>query len=237
MNYTIITDEKLFFDFIEWLPELQDNECYYLCLFARSKYVKNTDGTNKFPHIKTDKNQLKRFTVSRKSYIYDKIRQLEVSVGAYKTKNNADVPQEALALYITPNPRNQKQAMFHLMRRLIDIQQCQAINYNIHAEALSDIQKSCSRKVFFDFDIDCDNAEELVKSKLDFNKINRDCVNLLKTRGGLHILIELQKISDEFKKSWYLYMTQNFDSDIRGDNMIPFQGTYQGGFTPYLLKF
>lgn len=235
MNYEIIKDEKLLRQFIEWLPELQDNECYYLCLFARSKYAKNEDGSNKFPHIKTDKAQLKRFTVSKKEFIYDKIRQLEVAIGAYKTKDGADIPQESLALYITPNPRNQETAMFSLMKRFIDIQQCKGLNYNIHAEALSAIQKTCSRKVFFDFDIDLDNAEEVVKSKLDYTKINKDCVNLLKTRGGLHILIELNKVAVEFKKTWYLYMTSNFDIDIKGDNMIPVQGTYHGGFIPHLI--
>ena len=237
MNYEIIKDEKLFNDFIKWLPDLQDNECYYLCLFARSKYVKNEDGSNKFPHIKTDKNQLKRFIVSDKKFIYDKVRQLEVAVGAYKTKDGMDIPQESLALYITPNPRNQQQAMFTLMKRLIDIQQCKGVNFNIHAESLSAIQKSCSRKVYFDLDIDCENSEEIVKSKLDFTKINKDCINILKTRGGIHILVELSKILPEFKKTWYLYMTQNFEIDIKGDNMIPFQGTYQGGFIPYLINF
>ena len=97
MNYTVITDEQLLKDFIQWLPELKDNECYYLCLFARSKYAKNEDGTNKFPHIKTDKAQLKRFVATRKEYIIDKIRQLEVKLGAYKTKDGDDIPQEALA--------------------------------------------------------------------------------------------------------------------------------------------
>lgn len=237
MNYEIIKDEKLLKDFIKWLPELNNNECYYLSLFARSKYAKNIDGTNKFPHIKTDKAQLKRFTVSNKDLIYDKIKQLEVQIGAYKTKDGNDIPQESLALYITPNPRNQQTAMFNLMKRLIDIQQCKGLNYNIHAEAISAIQKSCSRKIFTDFDIDLDNAEDFVKSKLDYSKINNECVNILKTRGGIHILIELDKVAYEFKKTWYLHLTTNFNIDIKGDNMIPVQGTYQGGFIPHFISF
>jgi len=236
MNYEIIKDEVLLRNFIAWLPELRDNECYYLCLFSRSKYAKNEDGSNKFPHIKTDKNQLKRFTVSKKDRIYDKIRQLEVAVGAYKTKDGMNIPQESLALYITPNPRNQEQAMFTLMKKLIDIQQCKGINYNIHAESLSAIQKSCSRKVYFDLDLDSNDAENIVRNTLDYSKINKDCIHVLKTRGGVHLLIELEKVAVEFRKSWYLYMTSNFRIDIKGDNLIPVPGTYQGGFIPRFIN-
>lgn len=236
MNYTVITDEQLLKDFIQWLPELKDNECYYLCLFARSKYAKNEDGTNKFPHIKTDKAQLKRFVATRKEYIIDKIRQLEVKSGAYKTKDGDDIPQEALALYINVSPRNQYNAMFTLMKKLIDIQESQGINFNIHSEALSAIQKSGKNKKYFDFDLDGDNMEEKVSKALDYTKINKDCLNFLKTRGGMHILVELNKIAPEFKNTWYNYMTSNFEVDIKGDNMIPVPGTYQGGFTPHFIN-
>jgi len=235
-NYTVITDEELLSNFVNWLPELKDNECYYLCLFARSKYAKNEDGANKFPHIKTDKAQLKRFVATRKEYIIDKIRQLEVKLGAYKTKDGDDVPQEALALYINVSPRNQWQAMFILMKKLIDIQESQAINFNIHSEALSAIQKSGRKKKYFDFDLDGDDMEEKVKTSLDYNKINKDCLSFLKTRGGMYILVELEKISPEFKNTWYNYMTSNFEVDIKGDNMIPVPGTYQGGFTPHFIN-
>ena len=231
MNYKVITDEKLLDEFIEWLPELQDNECYYLCLFARSKYCKNEDGTNKFPHIKSDKSQLKRFVATNKNWIKHKIRQLEVAEGAYTGKHDIAIPQEGLALYITPNPRSMERAMFTLMRRLIDIQQCKGENYNINSEALSAIQKSPSRKVYFDLDLD-----DIKIIRIDGTKINKDCLHFLETRGGLHILVELGKVAPEFKKTWYQYMTKNFNIDIKGDCMIPVPGTYQGGFTPKFIK-
>lgn len=238
MNYTIITDEAVLNDFVEnWLPELKVNECYYFCLFARSKYAKNEDGTNKFPHIKTDKAQLKRFVATRKEYIINKIKQLEVKIGAYKTKDGEGVPQEALALYVNPGPRNQKTAMFTLMRRLIDIQACNGDGFNIHAEALSAIQKSKSKTAFIDFDIDSENAEKEVFGKIDFTKINRDAVHFLKTRGGLHILIETSKVEKHLSKTWYQYFTKTFQIDVKGDCMIPVPGTFQGGFTPRFINY
>ena len=83
MNYKIITNEKKLRDFIEWLPNLEPNEKYYVSLFARKKYSSDIKSN--------DKTQLKRF-VSDKERMFDKIKQLECEVGAYKLK---DAPQES----------------------------------------------------------------------------------------------------------------------------------------------
>ena len=56
------------------------------------------------------------------------------------------------------------------------------------------------------------------------------------TRGGFHLMIELAKIDKRFEKTWYKNMNEMDGIDIKGDNMIPIPGTYQGGFTPYLIK-
>lgn len=236
MNYEIIKDEQKLKEFVDWLPELEENECYYICLFARSKYVKNEDGSNKFPHIKTDKAQLKRVTVHKKSLLIDKIRQMECAFGSYKTKDGEDIPQEALALYITPNPRHQQKAMYQLMKRLIDMQIAKSSGFNIHAEAMSAIQKSKSRTVYIDFDFDKeDTSFEDIKIMVS-NHINLDAVTFLKTRGGFHILVSPEKVDSYHRNKFYQGLNSIDEIDQSGDGMIPVPGCTQGNFIPHFLK-
>lgn len=230
MNYEIITDRAALIDFIDnFLPELNSDETYYCCLFARSKYAKNVDGSNKFPHIKTDKSQLKRFT-AKKEHLLNKIEQLECKFGAYKTKDGDPVPQEALALYITPNPRSMRRGLFTLTRKLTDILETAGTGYNIHQEALSAIQKAKSHTHFVDFDID---------EELDFDILNSilpsTAYNVLQTRGGYHVLVKPTEATSHNKK-WHPQITDKLNVDINGDNMIPVPGTHQGGYTPKFIK-
>ena len=119
INYQIIKDKNKLIDFIDWLPNLEPNETYYLCLFARSKYCKDELGNNLFPHINSDREQMARF-LCKKEDLFDKIKQLECEVGSYKRKGES-VPQDSLALYITANPRSYKKATKTTIVKLLDI--------------------------------------------------------------------------------------------------------------------
>lgn len=230
-NYTVITDQNEFNNFINnVLPELKQDECYYACLFARSKYAKNEDGSNKFPHIKTDKSQLKRFTFRKKEDLYWKLKQLEAPIGAYRTKDNEAIPQEALAVYLTINPRNQQKALTNLLKQIANIIDSKGIGINIHQEAISCIQRSKSRTVYVDFDID---TKDVDLSLLN-NIIPEDSYKILETRGGYHILVKPELATKI--KTWYPTLQTTFNVDQNGDNMIPVPGTYQGGFTPKIIK-
>lgn len=83
MNYQIIKDSRSLIDFINWLPELQPHETYYLSLLARNKYI-----PAEYRFIKKDKLSLKRVTAT-KDLIYTKIRQMEVEYGAYSFEGGA----------------------------------------------------------------------------------------------------------------------------------------------------
>ena len=110
-NYSVIADREKLDAFIAWLPELKPSEVYYCSLMARNKYAKDSG----IGHIASDKKQCKRFT-SVKDRLVEKLWQLETEVGSYTVKSGLVVPQEALAAYITVNPRDTVKATRHALR-------------------------------------------------------------------------------------------------------------------------
>lgn len=226
-SYKIITDREAFTAFLNWLPELEENEQYYCCLFARKKYCNDVIKSN-------DKTQLRRFTASSRVHLYRKIVQLEIPIGNWFLKNEV-VPQESLVLYIMPNPRNMKTATLEMGKKCWDL--INSNNYNLHAEAMSCIQRSKSRTVFVDFDIDTKDVN-LFSLKSIFP--SDDCYHIIETRGGYHILVDLREVN-KYKNdlpgwNWHGAICKAFDVDQSGDQMIPVPGTIQGGFTPRFIE-
>ncbi|MES2133843.1 MAG: hypothetical protein V4506_15940 [Bacteroidota bacterium] len=224
MNYKVITDEHALKDFIDWLPDCNEHEQYYVSLLARSKYLSVDSG------IKADKQQLKRFT-SKKESLLDKIRQLECALGTYK-QGNTPIPQEALALYITINPRDLWKATYaSLVNFAKHIQEAHS-TINPHQEVMSEIQKSCSNKYYMDIDVDIKDPSILEQIK---TFVNPSCITILETRGGYHVLIKMSEIEESLKKTWYTNIMKIPGIDQSGDNMIPVPGCSQGGFTPHFI--
>ena len=224
MNYKVINDEQLLKDFIAWLPECNEQEQYYISLLARSKYLSGDAA------IKSDKQQLKRFT-SRKDMMFDKIRQLECAAGSYRQNGNA-IPQEALALYITVNPRDLWKATYSSLVNFAKKIQAGHNSINPQQEAMNEIQVSCSNKYYIDVDVDIKDPQILKQIK---GFINPSCLTVLETRGGYHVLVKVSEIDPSYKKSWYNNIMNLAGIDQSGDNLIPVPGCTQGGFTPYFI--
>lgn len=233
-NYQIIKDETALREFIEWLPELEPGEVYYVSLIARSKYTRDLPPEMQIPHVRSDKAQLKRFT-STKETLFDKIRQLECPIGCYKHRETL-IPQESLAVYITPNPRSLEKAMHASLVKFSQLLTKEYGGWNPHQEVMSEIQKARSRRVFSDFDFDIDDPTQIIDAIRNNNLINLDACHFLMTRGGFHLLVELSKLKDEFKSSWFNNISKIAKVDVSGDNMIPIPGCIQGGVVPKLLK-
>jgi hypothetical protein len=226
MNYQIIKDQDMLQQFIAWLPDLEEGETYYVSLLARSKY---TDA------VKSDKQQLKRFT-SRKEDLFSKIRQLECPVGAYTQKGNP-IPQEALAIYITPNPRSMYDATFSALTSLVKCIQTKQRNHNPHQEVMSEIQRSKSRSCFVDFDIDYKEdgyLDSYLKNWVAACTGPNAEVSFVETRGGFHILVAPHSIDAAYQKTWYQALAKHEHVDQTGDLLIPIPGCTQGDFSPIL---
>jgi hypothetical protein len=228
MNYQIIQDEEILKEFIDFLPNLEKNEIYYVALFARKKYDEV---------LKSDKSQLKRFTAT-KDRLLIKIKQLEIEVGRYQS-DGIEVSQKSLALYIMPNPRSLQKASLELLESIVnDINNGRVHNPN--SESLSAIQKSCARKLFCDVDIDLEDKSKIPTIIEDIEKnINPNCLTLIETRGGLHVLVETSKVEKQYSKSWYMNIVNKYADPTRSkpmDNLIPIPGCIQGLFVPKILK-
>lgn len=226
MHYKIITDEAALRSFIDWLPALEEGEAYYVSLLARSKYS---------DMIKSDKAQLKRFT-SRKEDLFNKIRQLECPIGAY-TQKDQPIPQEALAIYIMPNPRSLYDAMFNSLTAIAKLIQQQRKGANPHQEVMSEIQKSKGRSCYIDFDFDFkgENFGEELKRNI-YERVGQTAtIKFLETRGGYHALIDPTTVEEAFRKRWYQSIMELPHVDQSGDQLIPIPGCTQGGFTPVFL--
>ena len=225
MNHKIITDESILKDFIDWLPDLESTEKFYVALFARKKYDETLQSTA------SDKMQLKRLLCNKENIIH-KLRQLEIEEGLYLLKDRV-ATQKSLAVYITPNPRCMVKANKDMLLRLAKAVCNQNFFHNIHAEALSCVQRSKSYAHVVDFDID----DKTIDLNLMKDIMHRDCYEILETRGGYHILVNpvlAGKIAKS--KNWYSAIQNTFPCDITGDQMIPIPGCSQGEFTPKFLK-
>ncbi len=175
--YELIFSYEKLEEFINILPDEKDGEQFYITLFARKKY--DTSGL-----LKCDKNCVKRVTAKKKDII-QKIEQMEVGVGVY-TYEGKPIPEEALALYISPNPRS-----FHLggvatLKQLVSELTQGRINKNPHSIALNYIQTASENKVYFDVDVDFLKSDDLEGFKAAIsNFINLDCCIFIQTRGRL----------------------------------------------------
>lgn len=228
-HYKTIIDENRLQNFLHWLPDLQPDETFYYSLLARNKYVKDAGiGT-----LNSDKHQCARF-VTNKERLLLKLRQTETPLNSYGIKNVL-VPQEALASYISINPRSHSKAARYLLKRMADVVADNEPSPNVYQESLTALHKSMSRKIFVDIDFDIDKGDDPVywiKRIGEF--LNKDAVDILLTRGGFHAIVRLSAIEQKYVKSWYRNMQTLPGVDIVGDNMIPIPGTYQGGFIPSL---
>lgn len=222
--YNIIRDEDEFKKFIDWLPDLEESECYYVMLFARNKYYKE---------LGKQTVKLKRFTTSKVNLL-NKVKQLECAIGSYQC-GDKPIPNEALCLYIMPNPRSFIKATKSVTKRFIDLLFSNYSGYNPHQEVLTEIQKNSGRMRFFDFDFDYKTIEEM--RPIIEQYINMDALTYLRTKNGFHLLVEIDRVLPEYKKSYYNNISKLDGVDCKGDELMPCPGCIQGNFTPKLEKY
>jgi hypothetical protein len=199
-----------------------------MVLLARNKYC---DGIT---HIKDDREQLRRLLVT-KDVMLDKIRQMECPLGCYKQRAT-EIPQEAIAMYINPNPRDMIKGASRTVVELFEkVVNSPGLILDAQSIAMTHIHKSKSRTVFAHFDYDTMEPSDWMKLAIG-TYINPEACSIIKTRGGFHVLVRPELVSAEFKTRWFTKLI-SLGQEITptGDMIMPIPGCMQGGFTPFFV--
>ena len=228
MRYQIILDEEVLDSFIDFLPELHDDEVYYLSLMARC------DG-DKLPSVKDGQIYGSRRLVKKKD-IKRCLREFEVPVGTYERKG-VPIPQDCLSPYITINPRSLTKASrsvaVSLTERLLNGDHVNPVDFS-----LTTVHKSIGTKHFLDFDFDFDHrqpgphwTDHTLYSALsteDEFRFRFDKFIALRTRGGIHIIVPADSVGNKYAEIICLPFLDEHGSH----GMIPIPGCSQRGFMP-----
>jgi hypothetical protein len=215
MNYKIIEDEKKLDEFLALLPDTNENEVYYLCLFCRHKYAAS------FPNTR-DSGQLARITARNKAEVKEKIRRMECPVGSY-SRDGVVAPRSLV--------KANKWLLVEMAKRAADGN----MEFNPLTLATTAIHNAGDRKFFVDFDFDdVDPADH--RKWIQHALPNPASYKILKTRGGFHLLVLLEHVKGN--KKWYPTVAQLPKCDVRGaDTLTPVAGCVQGGFVPHFVEF
>ncbi len=226
-RYNIVGDEGIVRDFLNILPDLEQNEHYYYQMLARKKYNSS---------LPNSEYQLKRGINSDKERLLNSLYRLEIYEGLY-TFDGMSLPNDSLVTYITHSPVNHikayKAVNDYINENSFKIQG-KPFKKNPQSIALTAMANARSYAKFFDFDMDCgdkltvDKVKEYCEDIFDGNVV----YHLVHTFGGFHILVDVSTIKDKYlKKTWHnkFYELPYIDRNASGGRLVPIPGTYQGG--------
>lgn len=241
MSYILIHDveQVKLFERLFYSPGEKNNRIFLTYISDRKNYY------NKLSY----KCSLKR-TVVRYNYdetqqkLIDVVRNYEIPLGTYRDQQSGiNVPQEAIEVYTSINPRDPIQATQSLTNDILEKAFSNEKEFFSHIDQKfkNKLQKYATKKYI---GIEIDTKDEAI-----FQKVMKDVcehVNVyvvIEHRYGYHIIIpkrELQRTTNGLRTRHFLYtqLAKKYDSiyKISSDLFSPIPGTYQGGFPVKFMK-
>lgn len=237
MSYTLVHDRKEVekFENLFYSQSTEDYERVFLMyISARKKYCPDLSNNGCFKRTVIRYNE----QLGNQKRLFNDIQHYEIPIGAYKDKNyRTVVPQEALALYASVNPRNAVHASQDLTKDIMDraFSQDNVFFSSLDQKYKNKLQKHVVKRYV---GIDLDTKDEEVYQALiaDITRFVNIYV-VIETHGGYHIIIpkrELQRTTDGMSAGQYLYKVlpgkyPTLDK-VSNDLFSPIPGTIQGGF-------
>lgn len=235
----LIVDNNQFLHFINLLPELKNDEVYFISLSARNKYLSHKERA----YYNLGRTEMFGRTLIKKKEDFGNALKKLSTISKYKTtRNGRELPKKALVVYLNINPSSMIKAYLsfqnemnrQLQENFLSLQNGNSTpNYSyfkIQERVLMNcIQKSISRKYFIDIDCDIQDKNALIMMKQQLNDYSL-LYHVIKTQGGYHFLIRKDSIKKRKKvnlKNICDTIADEFKSEvmINKNAMVPLPGT------------
>ena len=233
--------------FLNVLPQLSNNEVFFVSLSARNKYLTLQE---------REQYSLGRTEMFGREIIFDNsfesfnlvFKKLKTILEYRKTKNGNTIPDKCLTTYMNLNPSHTVNSVGNFIKTMTQ----ELLEYtnnvvkghdtkvnldrfrNSRSILNTSFQKTSSRKMFVDIDIDCKN-EEILKVSCDILTKNGAKFFVVKTQGGWHVVVKRETLKFNYVKYVIehcntLINNSEFLSGIVEHNknlMVPVPGTLQ----------
>lgn len=244
----IVADPAVISDFVSHLPDLGENEVYFLSLSARNKYLNNDE--REFFSLGQTEMFSRQIAIDRDG-IALALNRMKGDLESKRTRNGKEIPNRSLVVYMNIHAMSTLKAygtfVAEMNRHQIEVIHS-LLNGNtpnltaflrMNTRLMNHIQKATGTKVYLDIDIDApkDLARsicESIQEPLLYRGIPHLVIN---SRGGYHVLVKTAEL--KIHKDFQLFKVIETLNNEAGKNggevvfnnnaMVPMPGTYQAG--------
>lgn len=241
----LIQDKDTLDRFVNLLPDLKEDEIFFLSCSARNKYLTEEE---RIEYKLSRTEMFSRETSRDKEGIYKALQRMEVSLQYRKTGNGKDIPEKCIVVYMNINPSSMIKSYLDFQNKInkemeqvvMSFKNGNQPNYErllrLPQQLNNSIQVSQSRKYFIDIDIDLyditykDMLVDIVKEFVGNNAFGEK-LNFISTKSGIHLLIKKDDIPFKYNLMSLVERIRAFnpvkEAEFNKNNMLPTPGTGQ----------
>lgn len=242
--------------FISLLPELQNDEVYFISLSARQKHLTKEERE----YFSLGRTEMMIRTIVRSKDEFPKaFREIEGRLSQRQTRAGKNIPSKCLIVYVNINPSSMVKA-YNLLKTKMEgemfgiiqaLQNGNTPNYDVFRrldrQLMTAVQNATGHKTWLDLDFDVPDKRvahaAYIKPLVDQLTNIKHC--LVETKGGYHLLIDRESLEQNSKSLPVpLHLIVKTINDELGNTgeavfnknaMIPFPGFMQAGFEVRIL--
>ena len=239
MTYKTIIDKKALQSFIQWLPAVQQNECYLVELYSRPGFAGRTSGVT-YPWNKAM--LFAQTCCQSAARIIPELCRMETARGSYVDLNRQPLPQEALAVRIYLNPRSHRLAAFDLQSQLVTCLKDGSTSFSLPKLAMASLRRSPAQLQFVGVHYRAISSFEVSHCLQENDIVNLNAAWLIENRGGCTLIVDDHEVHRKYMNTYTQRLIEicgpnsSAKVSLRYDAAVPIPGCINGGATPHFTS-